>query len=366
MKIVDIIKYEGNNDTFVWKHPAEDFNTMSQLVVHESQEAILFRDGQALDLFGPGRYTLKSQNIPLLRKVVNIPTDGESPFHCEVYFINKTMPLDMKWGTKSQIVVQDPKFNILLHAGANGGLGVQIEDSRKFLVKFVGTTSSFDKDAIINYFRDLIVTRVKTYLTNIMSKVSFVTVNAKLDDMSSAMLDTLSNEMTEFGVKLIKFFVSAIQLDKEDYNRVQIALSEATAVGIAATAEKEKMDILGYNWVDKETTQILKLYAGNEGAQNSVGGAVTQIPLAMLFGQMIKDNSEPMVSNLFSGNSQNISNAADKRFCSNCGKELDIEAKFCSGCGKALAVSNNMCTKCGREFKNDENFCPKCGTKREG
>ena len=72
MSIIDVIKYEGNNDIFIWKHPAEDFNTLSQLIVHESQEAVLFLNGQALDLFGPGRYTLHTQNIPLLSKLINL------------------------------------------------------------------------------------------------------------------------------------------------------------------------------------------------------------------------------------------------------------------------------------------------------
>ena len=88
--VAQIIKYEGDNSTFVWKHPIEDFNYGTQLIVHESQEAIFFMNGQALDLFGPGRYTLETQNIPLVRKVINIATGGESPFHCEVYFINRT------------------------------------------------------------------------------------------------------------------------------------------------------------------------------------------------------------------------------------------------------------------------------------
>ena len=61
--IADIIKYEGDNSTFVWKHPCEDFNSMTQLIVHESQEAIFFMNGEALDLFGPGRHTLETQNI---------------------------------------------------------------------------------------------------------------------------------------------------------------------------------------------------------------------------------------------------------------------------------------------------------------
>ena len=98
MKIVDIIKSEAENHVFVWKYPGEDFNTLSQLIVKESQEAIFYMNGQALDLFKAGRYTLHTQNIPLLNKIINIPTGGESPFHCEVYFINKTEQMAIPWG----------------------------------------------------------------------------------------------------------------------------------------------------------------------------------------------------------------------------------------------------------------------------
>lgn len=372
MKIADIIKYEGNNDVFVWKHPIEDFNTTTQLIVHESQEAIFFSNGQALDLFGPGRYILNTQNLPLLRRLTSIPTDGQTPFHCEVYFINKTMPLDMKWGTNSQIVVQDPKFNILLHAGANGGMGIQIADSRKFLVKFVGTVNSFDKDTVSSYFRELIVMRIKTYLTNIMTHVSFVTVNAKLDEMSSAMFEALSGEMSEFGVKLIKFFVSAIQLAKDDYERIQTALSEASAIGIAATAEKGRMETLGYNWADQEVAQIMKTYAANEGGQSGIGGMVAQVPMAMLFGQLLKDNTSPMMESLFSAKPQNFGEnpLANKMsdglaYCSSCGRKLNADVKFCPGCGKPIAnIQGDRCKNCGRLLKEDEHFCPNCGTQK--
>ena len=94
-QIAEIIKYEGDNSTFIWKHPCEDFNTTTQLIVHESQEAIFFMNGQALDLFGPGRHTLETQNIPLLRKFAN--TLLKTPFHCEVYFINKTEQMAIRW-----------------------------------------------------------------------------------------------------------------------------------------------------------------------------------------------------------------------------------------------------------------------------
>ena len=72
--LASIIKYEGDNDTIIWKHPIEDFNLGSQLIVHESQEAVFFRDGQALDTFGPGRYTLETQQLPILEKLYKLPT----------------------------------------------------------------------------------------------------------------------------------------------------------------------------------------------------------------------------------------------------------------------------------------------------
>ena len=99
MAILDIIKYEGDNSTFIWKHPCEDFNTHSKLIVHESQEAIFFLNGQALDVFGAGSHTLETKNIPILRHLLNLPYGGDTPFHCEVYFINKTVQMGVKWGT---------------------------------------------------------------------------------------------------------------------------------------------------------------------------------------------------------------------------------------------------------------------------
>ena len=99
LPIASVIKYEGDNSTFIWKHPSEDFNSLTQLIVHESQEAIFFMNGQALDLFGPGRYTLETESIPLLKKFINNVTGADIPFHAEVYFINKTVQMAMKWGT---------------------------------------------------------------------------------------------------------------------------------------------------------------------------------------------------------------------------------------------------------------------------
>ena len=133
--IAEIIKYEGDNSTFIWKHPCEDFNSTTQLIVHETQEALFYLNGQALDLFGPGRYTLETENIPILRKVMNLPTGGETPFHCEVYFINKTEQMAILWGTESKIEYIEPNYKFPIKIGASGEMSLRADDSRRLLIK---------------------------------------------------------------------------------------------------------------------------------------------------------------------------------------------------------------------------------------
>ena len=173
-QIAEIIKFEGDNSTFIWKHPCEDFNSLTQLIVHESQEAIFFLNGQALDLFGAGRYTLETQNIPKLGKYLNRTLGGDTPFHCEVYFVNKTIQMAIKWGTDSKIRFIEPSMGIPLEIGACGEMNLEVADSRRLLVKLVGTMNGIawgDSGAgftksIQNSFRPLIVTAVKTHLPN--------------------------------------------------------------------------------------------------------------------------------------------------------------------------------------------------------
>lgn len=146
---ISVIKYEGDNETFVWKHPIEDFNLGTQLIVHESQEAIFCLNGQALDLFGPGRYSLETENLPMLRKVYELPTGKQNPFHAEVYFINKTVQMGIKWGTDSRVRFIDPETGIPLDIGASGELNLQVSDSRKLLVKLVGTTGGLKRSQLL-------------------------------------------------------------------------------------------------------------------------------------------------------------------------------------------------------------------------
>ncbi len=215
-KIADIIKYEGDNTTFIWKHPCEDFNSLTQLIVHESQEAIFMMNGQALDLFGAGRYTLETQNIPKIGKALNRATDGQTPFHCEVYFINKTEQMAIKWGTDSKVQFMEPTYNFPISIGASGEMSLRAEDSRKLLLKLVGTENFLGQENLTRYFRAFLMTKVKSYLAQVIreQKISVFEIDEHLDEhlneISSALLKMLYPDFADYGIALERFFITTI------------------------------------------------------------------------------------------------------------------------------------------------------------
>lgn len=207
--LASIIKYEGDNNTIVWKHPIEDFNYGSQLIVHESQEAIFFKDGQALDLFGPGRYTLETQQLPLLEKVYKLPTDTEGTFHSEVYFINKTVQMSLKWGTPEKVRIIDPLTGTPLSIGASGEMNIQVSNGRKLLLKLVGTMKGISWDersefakSLQTAFRPLITNAVKTNLSAVIRNeaIDIFEIDEKLDVISSVLKDKIMTGFEEYGL----------------------------------------------------------------------------------------------------------------------------------------------------------------------
>ena len=212
MAIAEVIKYEGDNSTFIWKHPCEDFTSFTQLIVHESQEAIFFMNGQVLDLFGAGRYTLETQNVPILSEALKRTANGDLPFHCEVYFINKTEQMAIKWGTDSQVTYKEPTYGFPIAIGASGEMSLRVEDSRKLLLKLVGTENSLDQQKLVSFFRAVLMTRVKTYLAQYMkdSAVSIFEIDEHLTTLSESLHEQLIPDFSEYGVALERFFVTTV------------------------------------------------------------------------------------------------------------------------------------------------------------
>ncbi len=388
-KIADIIKYEGDNSTFIWKHPCEDFNTTTQLIVHESQEAIFFMNGQALDLFGAGRYTLETQNIPLLRKFANIPTDGKTPFHCEVYFINKTEQMAIKWGTDSKVQYIEPTYKFPLSIGASGEMALSVNDSRKLLVKLVGTERVLERNQLVTFFRAFLMTKVKTYIAQEMkaNAINIFEIDENLEEFSKDLQNRLCGDFDEYGVTLNRFFVTTIvkpdgdpQYEKfkelhfrqyadiaeaklKQQTDVIHAQTEAQKVVIDSQAQATKRMQEGYTYQQERGFDVAQDAAKNEGAgQFSNMG----IGLGMMagVGGTVGGMVGGAVSDAFAGMTTQPQAAAN-RFCDQCGAELTPGAAFCDECGAPQATPD-ICAKCGFKFTKPGKFCPKCGAKREG
>lgn len=217
-QIAEVIKYEGDNSTFIWKHPSEDFNSLTQLIVHESQEAIFFMNGQALDLFGPGRYTLETQNIPKIGKVLNRATGDKSPFHCEVYFINKTEQMSIKWGTDSKVQYVEPTYGFPISIGASGEMSLSVGDSRKVLIKLVGTEKYLGQQKLVSFFRAFLMTRVKTYIAQVIkaNAINIFEIDENLATFSENIHKLLIPDFAEYGINLERFFVTTIVKPDDD------------------------------------------------------------------------------------------------------------------------------------------------------
>ena len=377
MAIFEVIKYEGDNKTFVWKHPAEDFNTKSQLIVHETQEAVFFKNGVALDLFSAGRYTLDTQNIPLIRKFVNLPFGGISPFHCEVYFINKVVSMDVLWGTSSPIPIKDALYDIILPVGANGQFAVQIENSKKFLTTMVGTVREFNQVTLVNAFRGILMTKIKDYIANqfVKEKITFLEINAHIEGISQAIQEKLAGEFERYGIRLVNFTVNAISVPENDPSYLRLK---------AALARKAEMKIVGYNYQQERTFDVLEGAAKNEGGSAGVMGAGLGLGMGVNLGNVIGAAFGGAVTSI------DVKSAAQgtENVCKKCGAKLPANAKFCFECGTRveqdeMIVCPNckeptpkgkfclhcgfrimaVCPHCGASLAPNAKFCPECGKK---
>ena len=240
MAVIDVVKYNGGAGVYAWKFPNENLNTGAQLIVNETQEALLYKDGMALDLFPSGKYTLDTENIPLLAGMMKLPFGGRTPFSAEVWFINKAYVLDIKWGTASPIQIQDPRYGIFVPLRSYGQFGVRIADSKKFLLKLVGTTPVFDREHLVQYFRGVYLTRVKDSLSSYLvhEKISILEINAYLEEMSQHMLEKISPAFDDYGIELVNFYINDVSVPEDD---------PAVRKLKNALAKKAEMDIIGYS-----------------------------------------------------------------------------------------------------------------------
>lgn len=345
--LLDMIEYQGDNTTFVWRHPSEDFHTGTQLVVLPSQEAVFLLNGQALDLFGPGRHTLTTPNIPLLQKTLNLATGGRTPFRCSVYFINKVEQMAVKWGTDTQLEYLEPAYQFPIKLGASGEMSLRAEDSRKLLIKLVGAEGELTQQGLLQKFRGILMAQVKSYLAGMLREgnISVFSIDERLSELSAALREKLRPDFEDYGIALERFCVTTIVKPEDDpayqackalHFRKYADVAEAELrrkVGVMdAETMAQKRALEGYTYQEERAFDVAQRVA-----ENPVVGQMTNlgVGLGMLsgVGGAMGGAVGGMVQGAMGGANQA---GASGNLCPACGVALPANAKFCHQCGQKV------------------------------
>jgi membrane protease subunit (stomatin/prohibitin family) len=264
--VIDRIKYDGPANELIWKFPYDNLTIGAQLIVNESQEAIFYKGGKALDSFGPGTHTISTANIPLLQKLINLPFGGKTPFSAELWFINKTIKRDLKWGTKTPMKLRDPLYGFIIPVRAYGEYGIQINDARSFMTQIVGTLHTADIQTIQQHFTSLIITKVTDTISKyiVQQKVSVVDIPAQVDEISKTCKDRISEEFDKYGILITNFYAESINYP-EDHPQVE-QINQAQA-------NKLQRDIEGYTYQQERSFDVMDSAAQNEGNSGNLMGA---------------------------------------------------------------------------------------------
>ena len=300
--IIEVIKYDGPNDILVWKHPNEDFNTNTQLIVGPSQEAIFVKGGQVLERFISGTYTLSTKNYPFVRALVGLATGSVSPFSCSVYYVNKVVSMGIDWGTDTPISIVDPVYKVPVDIRSYGDLSLRIENGQMLLEKLVGQAQGFSHEEVTQFFNNLMATQVRGVISGTMMShgLSPIGIDAYLSDMSNYAMERISPIFEPYGMSVNHFTIAAItapELDtiKQKARDLQEHRME-TDVGVEdkkkyAQAQAFENRELGINEQQKMVGRAMETLAGNPGpVMGAAGGMGMPFP-GMVGGNIVQPSA---------------------------------------------------------------------------
>lgn len=346
MAIVEVVKYNGKPNVMAWKYPSEELGTWTQVIVNETQEVIFVKEGKVLDILGPGRHTLSTDNIPFLSKLINLPFGGNSPFTAEIWYVNKMFALDVKWGTAPAIQLQDPKYRVFVPVTAYGQFGIQVSDAKKFLTTLVGTLPSFEHDVMVKYFRGLLVSNVKNVISSYLIKkdISILEINAYISEISAELESKIRPELEKYGISLANFYVTSIEAPEDDsaVKKLKDALSK-----------RAEMEIVGYDYHTARSFDTLESAAKNEGSGSSFMNAGIGLGMGLGLGGNFGNQMNNIANNIDTNKTKK-----NTVKCKKCGTSVDETQKFCPECGERIG---NFCKQCGVKLSTNQKFCPECG-----
>jgi membrane protease subunit (stomatin/prohibitin family) len=316
-----------------------DIKLGAQLIVQENQAAVFFRDGKALDTFGPGRHTLTTNNIPLLTRLLSIPFGGTSPFQASVLFVARHTFQDLKWGTKEPIAFRDTELR-MVRLRAFGKYSMRIADPQLFVGSIVGTRGIVSTEAIGSFLRDIVVARLNDLLGENLKTI--FDLPAYYDELAAGVKSRVAEDFSKQGLELVDLIISAITPPEE----VQKMIDERAGMGAIG---------------DMNAYMQFKAAQAIQDAARQEGGAAGQgmgLGLGMGYGQIMAGAIGGQGAGRAQGQAQTVE-------CSKCGTQNAIGTKFCSNCGapqQAPVSASVECPACHAQVQAGTKFCASCGT----
>jgi len=350
LSVIEFFDNTGQQIVHRWPEAGStDIKWGSQLIVQESQAAVFFRDGKALDTFGPGRYTLSTQNLPLVTGLLSIPFSGTSPFQSEVYFVALKVFTNMHWGTAEPILFRDAEFS-MVRLRAYGIFSIRVTDAQLFVNKIVGTQNVYTSDALQDFFRNIIVSRLNNLLGETVK--SILDLPKYYDALDAAGKARVKDDFAQYGVELVDFLINAITPPDD----VQKVIDERTGMGVVGNMGQ---------YMQFKAARSLEDAAQNQGgAAGAAAGLGMGAGLGFAMPGMI---NQAMQQAMQGANNASAAGAAPTGApatiaCPKCKANVPANAKFCPECGAALSATVE-CPSCHQSNPAGSKFCANCGTK---
>lgn len=345
-QFIEVIEWTDNGTTtMVYRFPVEgkEIKMGAQLTVRESQVAIFVNEGQIADVFNPGRYTLTTQNMPVLTKLKSWQYGFNSPFKAEVYFINTKQFTDQKWGTTNPIMMRDQEFGMLRLRGF-GVFSFRVEDPIVFLKEVFGTNAKYDVSSISGQLKRVIISVLSDILAE--SKIPAIDLAMYYNELGEKAKEDLQKHFIKLGFKVEAFYIENISLPKE----VEQVLDKKTSMGVLGDMQQ---------YTQYQAAEAIRDAAKNEGGGFAAAGVGVGVGAGI--GQMMAgalNNQQPVKQQPM--NKQ----TTEKKDCPNCKAQNPVENKFCFSCGNKIEEEKYNCIACKAEINKDTKFCPECGSKQ--
>jgi membrane protease subunit (stomatin/prohibitin family) len=354
MSIIDVLEYsDPTGKEMIHRMPengSANIKVGSQLVVQETQSAIFFRDGKAEAVFGPGRHTLTTNNLPFLSGLIEKHiTDGKTPFSAVVFFVNQKEFTNLLWGTQTPIPLQDEQLGPIELKG-RGSYSVRIDDPKLFVTTIVGTQGFYRQDELDKFFKEIILTGLTTLISKTFK--GYFELQKTLDDLAGAMKIRLKEDFESYGIELRKFNIAALTGDEESIKDSLKAMRETAQ----SLQQRKQMENLGVNYVQKGSVDALKEMAKHDGGGNAGMQLGAGLGMGLMMPGVIQQGmQQPLAAPIQQPGGPTVAMMA----CPKCHAQAPATSKFCPGCGNQMGFVT--CANCGQSVPGGGKFCSSCG-----